>query len=246
MRRWIWLLALPLLAQAADDAVARGAVVFRQSCAVAYCHGPEGKAGRAPALAGRRFDAATVMGIAAMGIPNTSMPAFAGQLKPEDLAAVAAYVVSLNGSDAEGAAPAAKPAAMPPEAAQGRSLFFDAARTGACGACHEIGERGVPVSIALQDLRAAKLGDLRAVETPNVVTARPSGEEPFPAVVVEKSASRTRVYDLSSRLPVLRTFGPPDVVLAPGSSWSHRTATDLYTGAELTAISRYLQWLAGR
>src|SRR5438552_3813479 len=113
MRRWLSVLTLPFLAQAADD-VARGAVVFRESCAVAYCHGSEGRASRAPALAGRRFDVGTVVGIAAMGIPNTSMPAFAGQLKPEDLAAVAAYVVSLNASDAEGAKQVAKLASMPP------------------------------------------------------------------------------------------------------------------------------------
>src|SRR5215472_11547822 len=100
--RWIWIVTLSFLAQAADDMVSRGAVIFRQSCAVTYCHGPEGKAGRAPALAGRHFDVGTVIGIAATGIPNTSMPAFGQQLKPEDLAAVAAYVVSLNGSDAEG------------------------------------------------------------------------------------------------------------------------------------------------
>jgi mono/diheme cytochrome c family protein len=174
------------------------------------------------------------------------MPAFGQQLKPEDLAAVAAYVVSLNGGDAEGATAVPKPSAMPPEVARGRSLFFDAARPGACGSCHEISGRGVPVSIALQDLRTAKLGDLRAVESPNVVTARPSGEEPFPAVIVERSATHTRMYDLSSRLPVLRIFRPSDVALAPGSSWSHRTATGLYTEAELTAISGYLDWLMGR
>src|SRR5215471_4812783 len=123
MKRWMSLLAAPLLAQAADDAVSRGAAVFRQSCAVAYCHGPEGKASRAPALAGRRFDAGFVVRIVATGIPNTSMPAFA------------AYVVSLNGSDAVGAVQAQQ-AAMPPEVARGRDLFFDAARTGACGSCH--------------------------------------------------------------------------------------------------------------
>lgn len=45
--------------------------------------------------------AVTVINIAAMGIPNTSMPAFREQLKPEDLAAVATYVVSLNGRAAD-------------------------------------------------------------------------------------------------------------------------------------------------
>ena len=245
MRPWLLVVMLSLLAHAADDAVARGTVIFRQSCAVAYCHGPEGKPGRAPALAGRHFDTGTVFRTAAMGIPNTSMPAFREQLKPEDLRAVAAYIVSLNGRDG-GATRDAKPVAMPPEVEHGRSLFFDAARMGGCGTCHEIDERGATVSISLQDLRSAKLDDLRAVETPNVVTARPTGDGAFPAVVVEKGARRIRVYDLSSRLPVLRTFTSSEVELAPGSSWSHRTTTDLYTEADLTAISAYLRWMAGR
>jgi hypothetical protein len=128
---------------------------------------------------------------------------------------------------------------------QGRALFFDAARTGACGACHEVGGRGDPVSIALQDLSTAHLRDLRAVETPNVVTARPAGEESFPAVVVEKTEGRIRVYDLSSRLPVLRSFAPADVVLTPGASWRHRAAAGLYSDAELEAILSYLRWAAG-
>jgi len=244
MRRCVWTLMLPFFAQAADDALARGTLIFRQSCAVAYCHGPEGKPGRAPALGGRRFDADTVSGIVATGIPNTSMPAFSELLKPQDIAAVVAYIISLNKS--EGATAAVQPTTMPPEIEQGRGLFFDAARMGGCGSCHEVGERGARVSLALQDLQTAKLDDLRAVETPKVVTARATGEPPFPAVVVEKGATRTRVYDLSSRLPVLRTFRSSDVVLAQGSSWSHRTVAAIYTDAELAAISRFLRYLAPR
>ena len=45
----------------------------------------------------------------------------------------------------------------------------------------------MPVSLALQNLRAAQL-DLRSVKTPAVVMVNPAGEEPFPAVVAEKSA----------------------------------------------------------
>ena len=65
-------------------------------------------------------------------------------------------------------------------------------------------------------------------------------------VVAEKAADRIRVYDLSSRLPVLRTFAPAEVVLTPGASWTHGAAASLYTDAELEAISRYLHWSAGR
>jgi len=172
------------------------------------------------------------------------MPSFAKQLKPEDVQAVAAYIVSLNGS-VPGAATRTT-ASMPAAARRGRALFFDAARTGACGSCHEVGGRGVLVSTGLQNLAAAHLEDLRTVETPNVMTAKPAGEAAFPVVVAEKTADHIRVYDLSSRLPVLRTFTPPEVVLTPGSAWTHRSAAELYTDAELEAISQYLRWAAGR
>jgi mono/diheme cytochrome c family protein len=241
---WMWLLLLPILAQAADDKIARGAEVYRRSCGVPYCHGPEGKAGRAPGLAGRFLESGVIVRTATTGIPNTSMPGFAALLKSEDIQAVAAYIVSLNGG---GPAAGSRPAvAMPADVQRGRALFFDAARVGACGACHEVGGRGVLVSTGLQDLAAARLQDLRRVQTHEVVTARPSGESAFPAVVVEKAADRIRVYDLSSPLPVLRSFAPAEVVLTPGASWTHSASASLYTDAELDAISRFLRWSAGQ
>jgi mono/diheme cytochrome c family protein len=243
MRRALWLLAIPGVLGAADDLVARGAVVYRNSCGVTYCHGPEGKPSRAPGLAGRGLDAVTIATTAASGIPNTSMPAFGSQLKPEDLMAVAAYIVSLGGSG--GAASGAKPQPkLPADVKEGRALFFDATRTGNCGSCHELGGMGVPVSIALQDLRKARTSDLRGVTAAEIVTVKAPGERVFPAVVVEKSAVRLRVYDVSSRLPVLRTFRAADVSLTPGGSWKHADAASLYTDSELAAISRYLKWAA--
>jgi hypothetical protein len=133
---------------------------------------------------------------------------------------------------------------MPPAVEQGRALFFDAARTGACGSCHEVAGRGIPVSVALQDLKAAHLENLQNIQASNVMDAHPVGEDAFPAIVVEKTPSRVRVYDLSSRLPVLRTFAPADVTLTPNASWRHTSASSLYTNAELEAVSGYLRWAA--
>jgi hypothetical protein len=114
---------------------------------------------------------------------------------------------------------------------------------GSCGYCHEIGDRGAPVSLALQDLRAARL-DLKSVQSPGVITAQPSGEPAFPAVVAEKSNVRIRVYDISATLPVLRSFLPGEVKLSDGSGWKHTAATARYSADELTLIQRYLEWLA--
>jgi mono/diheme cytochrome c family protein len=183
-----------------------------------------------------------IIAIATGGIPKTSMPAFGGRLKAEDIEAVAAYIVGLPGESVS-TGEAARPA-MPPEIEQGRALFFDAARTGACGSCHEVGGRGIPVSIALNDLRTARIRDPRAIETPEVVTVRPFGEAAFPGLIAEKTASRLRVYDLSSRLPVLRTFAPEEALVAAGASWRHSEAASRYTDAERDAVVRFLRWAA--
>jgi len=244
MNGMLLMCSLPVLAFAADEKVERGAVIYRNTCAVAYCHGPEGKPGRAPGFAGRQLEPMAVWMTVGSGIPNTSMPAFGAVLKQEDIEAVVAYVVSLGSVGGTAANPAA-PAKLPPEIERGRVLFFDPGRMGSCGSCHEVAGRGVPVSLGLQELRKAHL-DLKSVTTPAVVTARPAGENPFPAVVVEKSAARVRLYDLSSRLPVLRSFTPAEVTLAEGSRWQHSAAAALYGAAELDAIEAYLKWMAAR
>jgi hypothetical protein len=173
------------------------------------------------------------------------MPAFGGRLRPEDIEAVAAYIVSLDGG---GSAAPSTPAnvKLPPSVEQGRALFFDATRTGACGSCHEVRERGIPVSLALSDVRKARLTDPRRIESPEIVTVRPRGESEFPAVVAEKSETRLRVYDLSSRLPVRRTFAPEEATVTPGSSWRHSGPASLYTDAELEVIFGFLRWSAAK
>ena len=244
MKHFLWLLMLTPPLMAAADEVARGAVIYRSTCAVAYCHGPDGKAGRAPGFVGRTLAPGFIMRTVLAGIPNTSMPSFEKVLKEEDIAALAAYLISLGGG-AGGEARAAAPVKLPPDIERGRVLFFDPGRMGSCGYCHEVGGRGAPVSLALTDLHSARL-DLKSIETPDVVTARPAGEDPFPAVVAEKSTTRVRVYDLSSRLPVLRSFAPQEVTLAAGATWRHTTANSLYSATELDAIEQYLKWMAAR
>ena len=125
-------------------------------------------------------------------------------------------------------------------------MFFDAARTGACGSCHELDGWGVPVGPDLAALPPGRFADLRAVATRGVVTARPKGgEPPFPALLVERTEARVRVYDLTAALPVLRTFAAAQIAIEPGSSWRHEQATRIYTSAELESIAVYLRWLAG-
>jgi len=173
------------------------------------------------------------------------MPEFTTRLKTQEIADVVAYVMTLGGT-APAAAPVAPPRTLTTEARQGRALFFDAARTGACGSCHELDGWGVAVGPDLASVPPGRLGDLRAVPPRGVVTVRPKGgEAPRPAVLVERTEARVRVYDLTAALPVLRTFAATQVTVEPAGFWRHEQATRIYTGAELDSIARYLRWLAG-
>ena len=243
----IWMALL--LAQApADPAAVRGAEVFAKSCAVIYCHGPKGAAGRAPQLAGREFDRFTLLLTVSNGIPRTSMPAFNKLLKLEEIDAVVSYIMSLSAP-----APAPSPAMVatakrppPPGIQRGRELFFDAARIASCGSCHELDGWGMAVG---PDLMAASLKDtaaLRAVRQTRVKTARPKAEPPFPALPVEQAKEEVSVYDLTGPLPVLRVFPAAEVTLADGATWSHAAATRIYPDSELASILAYLRWLTAR
>jgi mono/diheme cytochrome c family protein len=172
------------------------------------------------------------------------MPGFSEQLKSEDIEAITQYVLSLSGPAGVGAA-SPKPAGteLPPAVQKGRDLFFDAVRLGGCGKCHELDDRGSPVGPDLRALAPAQFRNLRDASRTRVVTVGVVDEEPFPAVVMEQAPERTRVYDLTSPLPVLRTLQPAQVRITPGSAWTHATAVQDYSETDLEAISGYLTWL---
>jgi mono/diheme cytochrome c family protein len=245
MRRALLFFAITAICNAQQGVVERGSQLYRTQCATPYCHGPDGAAGRAPALAGHRFNVNQVYKMVTWGIPGTGMPEFTTRLKTQEIADLVAYVMTLVGT-MPAAAPARQPRTLTAESREGRALFFDSARTGACGSCHELDGWGTPVGPDLSVVPAGRLGDLRSVATRGVVTSRPKGDEAaFPAVLAERTETRVRVYDISAALPVLRTFSAGQIAIEPGSSWRHEQASRLYTSAELESIVRYLRWLAG-
>jgi len=203
---------------------------------VPYCHGPNGTSGRAPQLVGHNFTSPQLRDTVSNGLANKGMPGFGSQLSADDLNAVVSYVMTLQGAAPAGRGPAA---ASPTDSMPGKTLFFDAARMGGCGRCHELERRGSAVATNLKNAPAH--ADLRSIEASHVMTAQPVGEPAFPAWVVEQSQKRVRVFDLSSPLPVLRTFTPDAVRLTVGSTWPHGAAMGNYTNAELQEIAKYLQ-----
>ena len=239
MRLAMCALVIAAAAHTQDGAARRGEQLFRTNCATPYCHGPEGAAGRAPRLIGHRYNLNGMFKVITWGIPGTGMPEFTTRLKTEEIADLVAYVMTMGGGSTSAPVPAAPPRTLTAEARQGRALFFDSARTGACGSCHELEGWGVPVG---PDLAKIRIPDLGAIAATHVMTARPrGGEPPFPALLIERTATRVRVYDLTAPIPVMRTFAASQVVVEPGSTWRHDQTLRLYTVRELELIVAYLR-----
>jgi mono/diheme cytochrome c family protein len=244
VRRW-WLAALVCgCGWAQQGSVENGARLYRANCAVPYCHGPEGAAGRAPKLAGHNHTINSMYKAITWGIPGTGMPEFTSRLKTGEIADIVAYMMTLRGAPQSPAQSAQTPRVPPPQAREGRALFFDAARAGSCGTCHELDGWGVAVGPDLAKTPPGQLENLRKVAQSHLRTARAAGEAAFPALVAEHTEARVRVYDLSAPLPVLRSFDAGGVTLSPNSTWRHEDVTRAYSDAELAKIRDFLRWSA--
>jgi len=248
MKRALLLILAATAAYAQDGAAERGAQLYRADCAVPYCHGPDGTAGRAPRLIGHNYSLNGMFKVISWGIPGTGMPEFTSRLKTREIDDLVAFLMTLHGAPAAAApAPGAPQRALTGEAKAGHDLFFDAARTGACGSCHELDGWGVPVGPDLATAAFERFADLRQVPSHRVVSAHPSGgERPFPALVVERTEARVRVYDLTGPLPVLRSFATSQLTLDANSSWRHEQAIRIYTNGELETVARYLRARNGK
>jgi len=235
----IFVLASALFAQPAI--VKQGEQVFATTCATGYCHGVRGGASGAPRLADRGFDVGYIQKVVTSGIPDTGMPSFTARLSRPDLAAVVAYVASLNGvaGPGGGAAPTAAPA-LSDEAARWAKLFTDATRSfGRCSTCHEVGGSGIPVADAIARIPDSA-ASLKALATPKVKTATMAGES-MPALVVSDGKRGILFYDLTAAPPVERAADAGAVKFSEGSNWRHASVISAYKDDELSAILAYLR-----
>jgi mono/diheme cytochrome c family protein len=198
-------------------------------------------------LAGRGFDQGYITSTVMRGLPGTAMPAFGTTLSRADLAAVIAYVATLNGianptinvGPGPGAAGPAEPA-LSAEAERGRALFFDAVRGfGRCSTCHEVNGIGISVTTPIAKI-PADVAALRALATPEIRTAAVDGEA-MPALIVSQGKTRALFYDLTSVPPVLRTVDPGQLKVIEGSAWRHSSVTGAYDDAELASILAFLR-----
>lgn len=248
------LILLPLAAAIAQmTPVEEGSALVKQRCSVGYCHGLEGRAGRAPRLANRGFERDYLYKVIRSGIPNSSMPAFQATLTDKQIDAVVAYLTSLNPQPLPGdhsAAPLVRPEAAVPAAkvpagfgdpARGRALFFALDNERNCGVCHGAGG-AAPDPAKLKDKPPREL--LRDIVTPNAALAPgfpqlevtlKSGDT-WTGIRTEQTATRLRLFDVSVTPPVLRTIPLADIAaqrplagsaMPSGDSFSFRDLLDL-------------------
>ncbi len=230
------------LAQSEPSSMARGVDVFNKSCATGYCHGEKGMPGGAPRLAARGFDDAYISQTVRGGITGTGMPAFGMTLDRADLLGVIAYVDSLNGVTPPPNPFAAGPdrRRLAPEAQRGRQLFADQVRAFArCSACHQADGIGIGVAAPFSSIPES-VAALRRIATPQIETALAEGDS-FPTLVLNKSGALTKLYDLKTMPPVLRTFPKSTVTLQNGSTWRHEAMLASYNDQELDSILVFLR-----
>lgn len=164
MKRVAFFLFIPLLGWSQDlqRVLKQGEEVFDKTCATGSCHGQRGTAGSAPRLAARGFDQVFLTNRITRGVPGTSMPGFGTTLARQEIAAVAAYLATLNGianpnvtaAGPEGA-PAPAKEALSAETARGRGLFSEAYRSfGRCSTWHEVDGIGISVTTPIANVPA--------------------------------------------------------------------------------------------
>ena len=107
--------------------IEQGRRLFLPTCGSAYCHGPNGSDGSAPALRGRTFTVDRLTQVISDGIPGTPMPGFKKDHSDQQIRALVAYVRSLSEGGPQAPASAQT---RPPTTGRGRPTAADHAVTG--------------------------------------------------------------------------------------------------------------------
>ena len=221
-----------------------GKQVFETSCAVGYCHGLDGRAGKGPRLRDKAWSRSYLYKTIAQGVPGTSMPAWGGKLSDEKIAAVISYIFTISKEEAavDGKLePAKASGAVATGEPVGRALFFDLSRDRNCGACHRVGESGADVGGRLKGATVSEIVGQPVSERNVRVTLR-DGEE-FCGVKAGEDSRSIRVYDLGGAgPPVLRTIARIAIagVGACPSLNAHADNSTSYSAEELGSIAAFL------
>jgi len=231
------LLLLALFSSFSFGQTSSGEALFAMTCGTGYCHATKGVGGGAPRLAARGLTLEFIRDKVTNGVNGTAMTAYKNSMNAQDLAAVIAYVASLNAAVSD-AARARR--TFTGAAEQGRNLFSQAFRGfQRCSVCHQANGIGIPVAPPFASVPAT-VEAMKSLATPRVVTASAAGES-MPALIIARRAQEVVFYDLTSVPPVLRTLAPNAVQITEGSSWRHASGLGTYTDTELSAVLAFLR-----
>ena len=170
----------------------QGAQIFSSQCA--YCHGADGRGGRAPAIATLPkvigLSNQDLMGIVHKGEADQGMPAFP-DLGDEGTKAVVQYLRTLQGVTVDGST-----ARLPGDPGRGQEVFDG---KGQCSTCHMILGKGGFMAAELTSYARNRSADeiMQAIVSPDadlqpasrVVHVRPRQETVLPAWCARKITS---------------------------------------------------------
>ena len=238
--------------------IASGSESFAKNCAVGYCHGSEGRAGRGPRLRDKVWNTDKLFGVIHDGIPNTTMPPWKDILPEKDIWSVVAYVISIGAAESETAGNVELSASggadlLTDEARKGRELFFDLMNEKRCSVCHRLGSTGAPIG---PDLAAAVRKKSAEQIRRDILEPQAAIAEGFEQIVIdtkkgerivglkkEETAEFVRLYDTAAIPAPLRTIYKDEVKSRGTQKRSAMPAGygSVYSDEELNAIIAYLQ-----
>lgn len=134
------------------------------------------------------------------------------------------------------------------QAIRGKELFLKSAKGTACGTCHAMDGAGTAVGPDLTKLAGLAMprGMVMAIRmsmTETVQEIKPVTGDAFPGRVELKEGDVLKVWDLSQKPPVLRTFAAKDVdKIKRDEKWKHPPTSVDYEAQELADIIGFLRW----
>lgn len=220
--------------------ISEGDKVFSTTCSIAYCHGKEGSAGRAPGVRDRKWEVAQLHKIIREGIPKTSMPNWDDKLSERQIWAVVAYILSLsaeadtksstgivpspsipkNSTSSAAKAPETLPDSLVGNPARGEELFFDSSAEKGCAGCHSIGGKGNSVGPDLTGISQKTARDIfrdivfpsaRVDITQQALRITMRDGERILGFKQEETTAAIRVFDMGSIPPVLRRLAKDQI-----------------------------------
>ena len=236
-----------------------GAPLFAKNCAVGYCHGSQGAAGRGPRLKTRHWNSTALFNVIHDGVPDTTMPGWSAVLSREEIWAVTAYVISLGTGEFEPASGKLEideqtaASELSAEAKRGRSLFFDLTNEKRCAMCHRIGSQGAVIGPELTAAASKKsAADLRRDITDpgasiangfeQVVVATTRGES-IAGIQKHRDEEHIQLYDTATLPAPLRTFYRDQIKSVADRPTSSMPGGygEMYSSDELDALIAFLK-----